>query len=195
MDKLKRGLIIAIRVCFVILAVLFFIRIQVDPNYNKWGGVAAGLALPFLPPVVDRLFKIKVPFRIQLIYYIFLFISLDLGICMDWYKTVPYFDKIVHFGSGTVSTIVGYYAIIFFKATKTPVAFRVITMMGVSVMIAVAWEFFEFGCDKFLGQHMQQLISVGVDDTMYDLLSATVGAGLGCALFLNPKFAKTLEKK
>ena len=194
MDKLKRSLIIAIRICFIIFAILFFVQILVDPNYNKWGGVLAGLGLPFLPVIVEHLFKFKMPFRIQLLYYIFLFIALDMGICMDLYKTVPYFDKAVHFGSGVMSTIVGYYAIIFFKATKTSAPFRVLVILGISTMIAVAWEFFEFACDKFLGQHMQQLVSVGVDDTMFDLLAATLGAGLGCVMFTSKKFVKALEK-
>ena len=194
MDKLKRSLIISIRVCFIIFAILFFVQILVDPNYNKWGGVLAGLGLPFLPPIFEHCFKFKMPFRIQLLYYIFLFIALDMGICLDLYKTVPYFDKIVHFGSGVLSTIVGYYAIVYFKATKTPIVFRTLVIVGISTMIAVVWEFFEFGCDKFLGQHMQELVSVGVDDTMYDLLAATLGSFLGAWMFTNPKFAKELEK-
>lgn len=194
MNKLKRSLIVAIRVCFIILALLFFAQILVDPDYNKWGGVLAGLGLPFLPPIIEHCFKFKMPFRIQLLYYIFLFIALDMGICMDLYKTVPYFDKIVHFGSGVLSTIVGYYAVVYFKATKTPVVFRSLVIIGISTMIAVAWEFFEFACDKFLGQNMQQLVSVGVDDTMFDLLAATLGSFIGAALFTHPKFAKELEK-
>ena len=194
MTKLKRSLIIAIRTCFIIFAILFFVQILVDPNYNKWGGVLAGLGLPFLPPIIERCFRFKMPFRIQLLYYIFLFIALDMGICMDLYKTVPYFDKIVHFGSGVLSTIVCYYAIVYFKATKTPIVFRTLVIVGISTMIAVLWEFFEFACDKFLGQSMQQLVSVGVDDTMFDLLAATLGSFIGAALFTHPKFAKELEK-
>ena len=194
MDKLKRGLIYAIRACFIVFAALFLVWILIDPNYNKWGGVLAGVALPFFPPIVERVFKTKITFRIQLLYYIFLFVALDMGICMDMYKTVPYFDKVVHFGSGILSTIIGYYAIIFFKATKTPIAFRILFIMGVSMLVAVAWEIFEFCCDKFLGQNMQQLISVGVDDTMFDLISATIGSGIGAYLFTKPKFVEALEK-
>ena len=194
MNKLKRSLIIAIRICFIIFALLFFVQILVDPNYNKWGGVLAGLALPFFPPIVEHCFKFKMPFRIQLIYYMFLFVALDMGICMDLYKTVPYFDKAVHCGSGVLTTIIGYYAIVYFKATKTPIVFRCIVILGISTMIAVLWEFFEFGCDKFLGQHMQELVTAGVDDTMYDLLVATLGSIIGCIMFTNPKLAKELEK-
>ena len=53
--------------------------------------------------------------------------------------------------------------------------------------IAVLWEFFEFSCDKLLGQSMQQLISVGVDDTMFDLLSATLGGVIGAIWIINLK--------
>ena len=194
MTKLKRVLLLSIRACFIILALLFLVRIIIDPNYNKWGGVLAGIGLPFLPPIIEKLFKFKMPFRIQLLFYIFLFIALDMGICMDLYKTVPLFDKVVHFGSGVLSTIVGYYMLVYYKSTKKPKFYRGVVIVGVSMLIAVAWEFFEFACDKFLGQHMQQLISVGVDDTMLDLLAATLGSILGAILFTIPAFVKELEK-
>ena len=142
--------------------------------------------------IVSR--KNKMTFRIQLLYYIFLFVALDLGICMDLYKTVPYFDKVVHFGSGVLSAIVGYYAIVFFKAEKTSQIFRSLFIIFTCIAIAVAWEFFEFACDKFLGQSMQQLVSVGVDDTMFDLLAATGGAIIGAILFTSPAFVGKLEK-
>ena len=66
--------------------------------------------------------------------------------------------------------------------------------MFFSMAIAVLWEFFEFGCDKFLGQSMQQLVSVGVDDTMFDLLAATIGAAIGGYLLIIPHFVDYLEE-
>ena len=41
---------------------------------------------------------------------------------------------------------------------------------------------------------MQQLVSVGVDDTMFDLLCATVGAGLGGYLLTVPNLVNYLEE-
>ncbi len=195
MTKLNRALIFAIRACFIAMALLFLIWILIDPEYNKWGGVLAGIGLPFLPPLIEKVFKSKISFRIQLMFYMFLFVALDLGICLDLYKTVPFFDKIVHFGSGMLSIVVGYYAISYFKATKTPKVFRALFILFTSITIAVAWEFFEFSCDKFLGQNMQQLVSVGVDDTMFDLLSATLGASFGVVLLMVPKQAAKKPKK
>lgn len=194
MNKIERAILYILRAAFVGLAIFFLVRILTDPNYNKWGGVIAGLALPFLPPVVEKVYKSHISFRIQLVYYVFLFISLDLGICLDWYKTAPYFDKAVHFGSGVLSALVGYYALVYFKVIKNPRGFKILFIVSLCMLIAVGWECFEFASDKFLGQHMQQLISVGVDDTMFDLLAAAAGSIIGAVLMTTPRFVKMLEK-
>lgn len=194
MNKIERAILYILRAAFVGLAIFFLVRILTDPNYNKWGGVIAGLALPFLPPVVEKVYKSHISFRIQLVYYVFLFISLDLGICLDWYKTAPYFDKAVHFGSGVLSALVGYYALVYFKVMKNPRGFKILFIVSLCMLVAVGWECFEFCCDKFLGQHMQQLVSVGVDDTMFDLLAAAAGSIIGAALMTTPRFVKMLEK-
>ena len=194
MNKIERAILYILRAAFVGLAIFFLVRILTDPNYNKWGGVIAGLALPFLPPVVEKVYKSHISFRIQLVYYVFLFISLDLGICLDWYKPAPYFDKAVHFGSGVLSALVGYYALVYFKVIKNPRGFKILFIVSLCMLIAVGWECFEFASDKFLGQHMQQLVSVGVDDTMFDLLAAAAGSIIGAALMTTPRFVKMLEK-
>ena len=194
MKKLRRGFLIAIKLCLLVYAILTGIRCLVDPGYSKYGGFLAGLFLPFIPNIVEKVFKCKFAFRIELLYYAFIFVALDMGICMDLYKTVPYFDKTVHFCSGVFSALVGHYALVYFKVNKSPKLFKVMFIMFFSIAIAVLWEFFEFGCDKLLGQSMQQLISVGVDDTMFDLICATVGAGLGGYLLTIPNFVEYLEE-
>ena len=194
MKKLRRGFLIAIKLCLLVYAILTGIRCLVDPGYSKYGGFLAGLFLPFIPNIVEKVFKCKFAFRIELLYYAFIFVALDMGICMDLYKTVPYFDKTVHFCSGVFSALVGHYALVYFKVNKSPKLFKAMFIMFFSIAIAVLWEFFEFGCDKFLGQSMQQLISVGVDDTMFDLICATVGAGLGGYLLTIPNFVEYLEE-
>ena len=194
MKKLRRGFLIAIKLCLLVYAILTGIRCLVDPGYSKYGGFLAGLFLPFIPNIVEKVFKCKFAFRIELLYYAFIFVALDMGICMDLYKTVPYFDKTVHFCSGVFSALVGHYALVYFKVNKSPKLFKAMFIMLFSIAIAVLWEFFEFGCDKLLGQSMQQLISVGVDDTMFDLICATIGAGLGGYLLTIPNFIEYLEE-
>lgn len=193
MKPYKRGILLVIKVSLLLFAVVVGIKCLTNPAYNKYGGFLAGLVLPFLPEVIEKIYKCKFTFRISLLYYAFLFVALDMGICMDLYRLWPFFDKIVHFLSGVFSALVGHYALVYYKANKSPKVFKAMFIMFFSMAIAVTWEFFEFACDKFLGQSMQQLISVGVDDTMFDLLAATLGAGLGGWLLTIPNFVEYLE--
>ena len=98
--KVQRIILKIIKSCLLLLAVLFLILQLTDPNYDKIGGILAGFVLPFLPEIFECLFKTKFSVRIELAYYIFIFLSLDLGICLYWYETVPYYDKFVHMLSG-----------------------------------------------------------------------------------------------
>lgn len=193
MKPFKRGFLLFIKVALLLFAVAVGIKCFTDPSYSKYGGFLAGLVLPFLPDAVERIFKCKFAFKIQLLYFAFLFVALDMGICMDLYKLWPFFDKIVHFCSGVFSALVGHYALVYFKVNKSSKIFKAMFIMFFSMAIAVLWEFFEFGCDKFLGQSMQQLISTGVDDTMFDLIAATLGAGLGGYLLTIPNLVEYLE--
>ena len=52
--------------------------------------------------------------------------------------------------------------------------------------IAAMWECYEFTYDKLCGGHMQELNAPGIDDTMGDIISATV-AGFITAIFLRKK--------
>ena len=193
MDKTMRHLLTLIKVLLLILAGLFLVRCLVDPGYTKIGGVIAGFVLPFLPDFIERVFKQRPTPHIELAYYVFLFVALSLGISMDFSRTVPYFDKVVHFFSGVFTAVVAYYVLVYYHADSTRRNFRTIFIICFSLAVGVLWEFFEFGCDKLLGQHMQQLISVGVDDTMFDLLSAFVGSIVGGLIFVHPKPIRVIE--
>jgi hypothetical protein len=189
----NRTILLIIKAALLLFAGAVGVKCIIDPEYTKYGGLIAGLILPFFPEFIHLVFKAKMSFRIELIYYIFVFIALDMGICMDLYKTMPYFDKIVHLLSGVLSALVGHYMLVYFKANKTHKVFKAFFIMFCSISIGVLWEFFEFACDKFLGQSMQQLVSVGVDATMYDLLMATIGSGIGGILLTVPNFVEYLE--
>jgi len=192
MKRLQRVCLVLIQATLTAVALLLLVRLFVDPQYNKIGGVLAALTMPFLTNLVQRIFKVKITFRLQLTYFIFLFFSLFLGICFDFYKSVPHFDKVIHLASGALSVILGWYALKLFKVDQADKAFQAIFIICFCVAIAVAWEFFEFTCDKLFGQNMQELIMHGVDDTMFDLLAATVGACIGTMIMM--RFTKPIEK-
>jgi VanZ family protein len=171
--------LIVVRALLWLFAGFILWRCIFDPNYNKVGACLAAFLLPLVPDVVKAIFKIKMPFRIEMLYYIFIAIAHCLGICLDLYVFVPYYDKIVHCLSGVATALIGHYAVDYFNVQRSPRLFRGLFIMFFSMAIATAWEFFEFAMDKFLGFSMQQLVSQGLDDTMYDLISATIGSFIG----------------
>jgi len=196
MNNKRRFVLWFCRAVIWLLAVYFGFRLILDPNYSKVGGVFAGFLLPFAPFLMKKIFNLKyIAYRIELMYYIFVFVALDLGICFDLYVgwSSFIFDKLVHFLSGVGTSIVGYYALNYYKTEKTPKFFRGLFIVFFSMAIAVMWEFFEFACDKFLGFHMQTLVADGVDDTMCDLLAATLGAILGAWLWSKPSYKRFIE--
>ena len=178
--------LLILQLVMVITATALLVYQIQTPGFSKTGGIIASFLLPFLPNLISFVFKAKISFSIQLTYLLFLFVSLFLGIDFDLYKTVPFFDKAVHFASGILIVIVAGYALKFFKADTTKRSFQILFIVAFGISIAVLWEFFEFFCDKLLGQSMQQLVSIGVDDTMYDLLIATIGSLLGAIILTKP---------
>ena len=54
------------------------------------------------------------------------------------------------------------------------------------VFTAAMWECYEFSYDKLFGGHMQELNAPGIDDTMGDIISASL-AGIITAIFLRKK--------
>ena len=183
--------------CSVLVAFAFvtLLRCLLDPSYEKYGACVAAFLLPFIPLAISSIFKVKIPFRIEMLYYLFIFVAHCLGICLDLYKFVPFYDKIIHCISGVATALIGHYAVLYFNAQRSPRLFRALFIMFFSMAIATAWEFYEFAMDKLLGFSMQQLVSQGLDDTMYDLIAATLGAVFGGWLMSRKGVDKYLIEK
>ena len=195
MGKKKQIILKCARAFLWIFAGFTLWRCFFDATFNKWGACAAAFILPFVPYVVKTAFEVKIPFRIEILYYIFIFVAHCLGICLDLYIYVPYFDKIIHCISGIATALVGHYIVDYFNVQRDPRLFRGLFIMFFSMAIATAWEFFEFAMDKLLGFSMQQLVSIGLDDTMFDLLAATLGAMIGGWLMSHKGVSQYLIEK
>jgi hypothetical protein len=62
--------------------------------------------------------------------------------------------------------------------------------MSFVAFVAVLWECFEFSMDQIAGMHMQELISTGVADTMFDMIVALIGGVIGTVLAFPVRRAK-----
>ncbi|MEG0296268.1 MAG: hypothetical protein RR620_06070 [Clostridium sp.] len=122
---------------------------------------------------------------------IFIFISMYLGNVFNWYG-IPYFDKILHLGSGVIIAIIGY--MFFLSLVKRDGFDKVSPYMGAIFAIvfaagaAAVWEIFEFTTDQLMGLLSQ---NNSLHDTMWDIICGTgMGILTSIPIFLHSKGKK-----
>lgn len=151
-------------------------------------------------------FIARIDFRVQHIINIFEVFGIFGGHLLDAYSYVPRFDRHLHWLSGYLVVIAGYYL---YKAIVTKEGrekfvpdpqIAALTSCGASFIIIVLWEISEFISDFFIGSHNQgyqywpvdeELIfrvlgrGAGVEaqfplfDTMLDMIDATITTVIG----------------
>ena len=157
----------------VLLSVLYFVP---GTQFYKIWSYLATIALAFVPEIWRHVFKLKASDELELAYYIFLIPAMVLGIDLDIYKVWTPLDKVAHGSSGVLAAVVAWEISgqAYTKKAETK-WYKYIFMICFAAMTAAVWECFEYGSDKLFGTHMQELISVGLDDTMQDILFALCG--------------------
>ena len=169
---------LCIKVIIITVGVLLSVLYLVPGSqfYKIWSYLAT-IALAFAPEIWRHIFRLKLSDQTELAYYLFLIPAMVMGIDLEIYKVWVPFDKIVHCGSGVLATVVAWEILEQVFAKKQPAKwFRCLFMICFATMTAAAWECFEYGSDKLFGTHMQELISVGLNDTMQDILVAIAGS-------------------
>lgn len=155
--NLKLIIYIVLRLVIVLTAIIAFF----DGSY--YVVLLCGLAfiLFFLPAIIDKKFNIEVPNALEIIVILFIFSSVFLGEIRGYYESFPYWDKILHTSSGFLSAAIGFSLIDILNRSekvhmKLSPFFAAIFVFCFSMTVGVIWEFYEFGCDTFLGLDMQK---------------------------------------
>ncbi len=148
--------------------------------------------LAFVPSLF-RLVGVKISKQLEFWFYLFVIVAMVVGIDLNVYKMSDWYDKVIHSASGVLAAFV---AAEFLKQSvagriETP-WFSTLFIISFAAFTAVAWECFEFLVDQTMDGHMQQLIRPGVEDTMFDLISALVGGVIGASLV--PLFRSRIKK-
>ena len=170
--------------------VMFFVHFIPGSWFVKIWSYVATVGLAFVPDVL-RLLGLKISRRLEIWYYVFIVFAMILGIDLDFYKWefFPY-DKAVHAASGFLASFVARELIEQASDKKDFLWFKALFTISFVAFTACAWECFEFMMDQAFGQHMQELISVGVADTMWDIISAMGGGLLGTTLVYPTRITK-----
>lgn len=148
-----------------------------------------GILLIYLPEMLYKVIKIRIPEATVYFYWFFLLISVFLGTCLHLILIVNFWDKILHTVSPMVLTAIGYGLIgLFLGSTDTKkVSPWLFLLFGFAFagLCGVLWEFWEFACDQFGAMNLQRYETMSgkpfigrsaLMDTMGDLFTNTLGA-------------------
>ncbi len=119
------------------------------------------LTLFFLPPFVEKAFRINLPTTLEIIAFVFVFCAEILGEIGCYYIKYSFWDTMLHTVSGFIFAAFGFCLLDMFNRSKrfsfelSPLSLALVAFCF-SMTIGVLWEFFEFAADYILRTDMQK---------------------------------------
>lgn len=165
----------------------FLLGIRTVVNGDIYGSLIRFLIIlvMLIPWIIERLFKIEIPGALRTTYIIYIFAAHFLGSIVDFYHTFDNYDKLMHFLSGILTGLIAIYVMSLLKGyDKKKMTLNIIFILGFSMLIASGWEMFEFTCDNLFRKDAQNVLTTGVDDTMWDIIVAFIGSILVSILYI-----------
>jgi len=174
---------------FVILGVVFGVY-QLFAYKALSRGLLGIASIAFLavPITLPRL-GLSHPHRLYCLFFAFCIMAYDFGCVWQGFDRYDYFDKISHFLSGIVFTILGFCIYLYLnrprpeKLDGNP-AISCTYAVFFSVFVAVVWEICEFTGFVTTGHDSQHTLTTGVFDTMQDLIACLLGSLLSAGSFI-----------
>lgn len=130
--------------------------------------------ISLIPSVVERNYRITLPFELDLLFTLMVFLHAFMGEAMDLYSRFELYDKALHLYGGVVIAMLGFLVVYTLHYTrKVRLSLPLIGFFTISFTMAVGamWEIGEFTVDKFFSTHAQN----GLDDTMFDMIADLIG--------------------
>lgn len=145
----------------------------------------------YLPGILAKNFKVRLPIELELIIVLFLYGTLFLGEIQNFYGRFWWWDTLLHTTSGVIISFAGFLMLLTLYNQRR-LGISALTMALFSfcfgVAIGTVWEIFEYTVDQF-GFDMQE---DGLNDTMLDLIVDSLGALFTATLgFIFVKFKKS----
>ncbi len=133
------------------------------------------VVLMFLPKIVEKKFKLNEYMRF--VYIVYTTCLLLVGVIMNLYDTLYYYDSITHFITGIAGAVFGLLLLDSFNMyNPKKTLFNVVFMVAIVLSIAGIWEMFEFTNSKIFNIDVQRVLLTGVNDTMKDIILAFLGS-------------------
>ncbi len=152
---------------FVVYLVLMTIVVSImlySIFVGQWESVfvcVLTIILFWIPPFVERTFRVELPTTLEVIALLFAFCAEILGEIAGFYMKFPIWDTLLHSVNGLMFAAFGFCLVDVlnrhkrFRFILSP-AYLALFAFCFSMTIGVLWEFFEFGADFFLNTDMQK---------------------------------------
>lgn len=151
--------------CVYLVLMLLVIAVMLYSIFvGQWESVficALTSILFFIPPFVEKTFRVELPTMLEVIALIFVFCAEILGEIAGFYTKFPIWDNLLHSVNGLMFAAFGFCLVDVFNRNKkfrfelSPLYLALFSFCF-SMTIGVLWEFFEFGMDSFANIDMQK---------------------------------------
>lgn len=174
-------------------------------DFNALGMGAVACITPLIVPAIFRLCKFKPVYEIYICNVAFVYFASLIGSSFHGYSVLG-FDKVLHFSSGLLLTIVSVMIFMIIKkvshiTNKEDYHLFLVFINAMNLAIAVCWEFYEYAMLIFFDNDCINHYTQGVHDSMTDMLCAFVGGMIITALIMRsymqnkPNFITSLCEK
>lgn len=177
-QRLRRILHVLILIYGLTLLYGFYKNYQVQ-DMNALGMGLVACFTPWIVPVIFKLCKLKPVYEIYIINVIFVYFASLIGSSFHGYSVLG-FDKVLHFSSGLMLTMVSILLFMMIKhvchiKNKEDYHLFLIFINVCNLAIAALWEFYEYFMLIFFQNDCINHYTQGVHDSMSDMLCAFVG--------------------
>lgn len=180
--KVVNSLLFVFFICFM---VYMLISSYDTMKLSKILTVLCILPLIMVPYLLDKIKVYHMDEVLIFFYYFFLLLALVMGSILKFYYKIWWFDLFTHFISGLMTGIIAFILLQKNKlVNKKYKWFGFLFILVFTMSIACSWEYFEFITDKLFQSDAQWVAKTGVDDTMTDMLIATLAGLLSSIYYL-----------
>jgi len=153
--------------------------------------------LSLIPSLVERSYRVTLPFELDLLITLSIFLNTFMGEGMNFYQKVRLYDKALHiYGSAVVGLLafVVVYTLNYTRKVRLSLPFIGFFTITFAIAMGAVWEIMEFAVDSLFGKTTQN----GLADTMWDLVNDFVGGVITAAVgmlyvkYSNPDVRKRL---
>lgn len=163
--------------------------------------VAALIAIivSLIPAVVERNYRIQLPFELDFLITLAIFLHIVLGQAFMFYDRVWQWDKFLHFYTGGVIAILAFmitYSLHYAGKIRLSIPFIGFFTVVFALAMGSVWEILEFWVDFIFEKQTQTSLTDTMWDLMYDFTGGLIAAVIGMLYvrYSNPKARKRLAR-